>query len=320
MTQNIQNNNNKSHLPQIALGVAGGAGAGFIFRKGVNQLKNPYLKLFFENADKFTHQEQDALIQEANRMVEESGIKRKGFNGINWINANKVNAEEAVKEIKNGIFETLKQGSFNNKLKIIFPLFTSPFKKLSEVLTGTFTFNNPKKMIQGVTLGCFDAISNKIYTAKPLSVMHEIGHAINRNGNFLTKMPKRLAMIARGMLIPLAILTAIFTKKTESSENKQETNKSSFAKLKEFVHKHIGLTVAGLSIPLLIEEGLASASAIKFANASKVLSETAKNQHNKVLKIAYGSYLIGTATVASAVSLAVFVKDKIIKSTTKQNN
>lgn len=350
MTDAIQNSvniqskqSNESHLPQTMLGIAGGAGAGLVLRKGVEQLKKPYFKLFFENADKFTPQEQDALIQEANRMVEESGIAEKGFNGINWIDTykystksfseqilenlegldpthsvptGKISAEEAVQKLKDSIKSVIVKGSLQDKLKIVLVSVTKPLSVIADFLTGKFKTN--EDLLQRLKTGCFEPFSNTIFTSKPASVLHEIGHAINRNTSFLTKIPHNLSLISKGALIPLAILTAIFTKKPQKSDNGQSTNKSSYEKLKEFVHKHIGLIIAGLSIPLLVEEGLASTRAIKFVNASKVLSETTKNQHTKVLKIAYGSYILGTAILASVASLAVFVKDKIIEYTTKK--
>lgn len=364
MTDAIQNSaniqtkqSNESHLPQTALGIAGGAGAGLALRKGINQLKKPYFNALFENLDKFTPQEQDALAQEANRMVEESGIVEKGFNGINWIDTStkstktsikdiiktstsstkpiseqimenlerldpthsattgKITADEALNKLVGGTLKTAVKGSLKDKLTLCFMIITAPMSKLADVLTGQFKNKKGSEKLL-VTTGCFEPFSNRIFTSKPASVLHEIGHAINRNTNFLTRIPLNLSFLTR-MLIPLAILTAIFTKKPQKSDNEQTTNKSSFEKLKEFVHKHIGLTVAGLSIPLLVEEGLASAHAFKFVNTSKVISETTKNQHNKALKMAYGTYLIGAAVLASVASLAVFVKDKIVEHTTK---
>lgn len=376
MTDLIQNKintptrqNNESHLPQTALGIVGGAGAGLALRKSIDQLKKPYFKLFFENADKFTPQEQDALVQEANRMIEESGIVGKGFNGINWIDANKKSTETTIKDIINkklngfkisksstksiseqimenlekldpsnvnssgkittneavnkligGTLKAVVKSSLKDKLTLCFMLITAPISKLANVLTGQFIKKKDEnKILESIKTGCFDPISNRIFTSKPASVLHEIGHAINKNTNFLTKIPRHLSLISKGALIPLAILTAIFTQKPKKADAEQTTNKSSFAKLKEFVHNNIGITVAGLSLPLLVEEGLASIRAAKFVNDSDVLSKTTKNQHNKVLKIAYGSYLIGTTVLASVASLTVFVKDKILQHITKND-
>lgn len=374
----IQNSVNKpqkdstNQLSYTALGIAGGAGAGFALRTGIEQLKKPYFKTFFNTIDKFTPQEHDALIKEANRMVEEAGIKAKGFNSINWIDTNqkgkeidienilsgkfkenfkkelsekltsekkakdlwktihngimnvaekldpsnsntsvKISANEAVEKMVGGLLKKILNGKFTEKLALAFVIMASPLAVLAELLTGK-TIKKNKKLAESITYGCFDPMSNRIFTGKPASVLHEIGHAINKNGNFLTRLPHNLTIISRIALIPLAILTAIFTKKPKKTRGEETNNKTSWQKLKEFVHNHIGLTVVGLSIPLLVEEGLASARAIKFVNASKTLSETVKNQHNKLLKIAYGSYLIGTAVIASAASLTVYTKDKIM--------
>ena len=371
MTDAIQNSVNiqtkqsdESSLPQTVLGIVGGAGAGLALRKSVVQLSKPYYKTLLENMDKFTPQEKETLMQEADRMVEESDLVKKGFNGINYIDSNKCNIDlkaykAKIRKISNTSFkksknlleliknytkalEPLVPKSSNglsiqealikhevdfcksvlqgkNVLKIVFSILCFPLAKVSDLLTGKIKDSklNTKKLVEGLKNGCFDPFSNKIFTSKPASVLHEIGHAINRNKNFLTKIPHNLILISKGALIPLAILTAVFTKKPQKSDTEQSKNKGSFEKLKEFVHKNVGLTLAGLSIPLLVEEGLASARAIKFVNASKVLSATAKNQHNKVLKMAYGSYLLQTAVLASVASLAVFVKDKIVEYTTK---
>jgi len=379
---NIQTKqNNESHLPQTVLGFAGAAGVGFALRKGVTQLYKPYYKGFMDNLDKFTPQECALLVQEANRMIEESDIVKNGFNGINWIDTNKksmplkrrniiknelndikdskslikpflmkiiehqelpisksiieiadkldppssnvtgkISTKEAVNKFTGGILRISARGSLKDRLKLSFLAIASPLVKLADLLTGNIqNKKRVRKLLKSVTNGCFDPFSNRIFTAKPASVLHEIGHAINKNTSFLTRIPQNLTLISKGALIPLAILTAILTKKPQKLDNEETNNKSSFKKLKEFVHNHIGLTLAGLSVPLLIEEGLASSRAIKFVNSSKTLSETIKNQHNKVLKMAYGSYLIGTAILVCVASLTVFVKDKIIKHTVKSN-
>lgn len=375
MIQNSVNKPKKDSTNQLsctALGIAGGAGAGFALRKGVEPLKKPYFKTFSDTIDKFTPQEHDALIQEANRMIEEAAIKAKGFNGINWIDITKkrkvlstedilkssieeqfkkelsqksitegkakdlwktirneiervlekldppnqnasakISASEAIQKLEAGLLKKILNGKFTEKLVLSFLIMASPLAILAELLTGKPIKKN-KQLAESVSYGCFDPLSNRIFTGKPASVLHEIGHAINKNSNFMTRLPHNLTIISRMALIPLAILTAIFTKKPKKTQGEETNNKTSWQKFKEFVHNHIGLTVAGLSIPLLVEEGLASARAIKFANASKTLSETVKNQHNKLLKIAYGSYLIGTAVIASAASLTVYTKDKIV--------
>ena len=365
MTDSIQTNNNKSDLPQAALGIAGGAATGFALRKGAAQLTKPYLKTAYKNIDKFTPQDQETFVKEADRMAKEAGIKEKGFAGINYIDTSKNNKitdiEEFLKEqlkdfdgskasfkklmekIKNldspelnptkkistdkalgkffgGVIKTVTNGSLEAKLKLIFMAVSSPFSKMADLLTGKFKSKaDDVKLIKSLETGAFDPISNRIFTSKPASVLHEIGHAINKNASFLSKIPGELSLVSKVLLIPLAILTAIFTKKPQKTNEEQPKNKSPFKKVKDFVHNHIGLTIAGLFTPILVEEGLASSRAVKFVNASKVLSETAKKQHNKALQIAYGSYLIGTVILASIVKLSVVVKDKIMNTPLKKS-
>lgn len=346
--------NKENNLPQTALGITGGAVAGFALRKSFAQFLKPYYKDFIKNVDKFTPQEQEALIQEADKMIKESSIVEKGFKGINWIDASKntekntdiigeklkninsiesfkefikeikkidstvadplkkISADEAINKLVNGILKVILTGSFKDRLKIAFIIATAPIRIMANLLTGKIENKNKsyKQLKESIKTGCFDSLSNRIFTSKPASVLHEIGHAINKNTNFLTKLPDNLALVSIA-LIQLALLTAIFSRKPQKKDKEQPENKNSIEKLKNFDHKHIGLVVIGLSAPKLVEEGIASFRAIKHVNASKILEETTKKQHNKTLKIAFGSYIIGTAALAAVVKSVVFVKDKI---------
>lgn len=363
----------KNDFPQTVFGIAGGAAAGFGLRKTFKAFLKPYYEKLDSNMDKFTSKEKEALIQEANSMIEQSGIVKKGFNGVIWIDPLKKETEEnfdkvikkkfmdsveklntidtkdskiAFKEMRKvfkeltdelekidspvskssgkisvdkaydkaniGALKIVLKGSLKDRLKIAFLVAVAPINLMADLLTGKYTNkkNRLKKFKGNLVTGCFDPLSNRIFTSKPSSVLHEIGHAINENSNFLTKLPNNLKLISMA-LMPMAILTAIFTKKPKKTDKEQSNNKNSFGKLKDFIHNHIGLVVAGLFTPLLLEEGLASSRAIKHINASKILNETVKNQHNKLLKIAFGTYLITTAAASLVAKTSVFVKDKI---------
>lgn len=374
MTQNLdtsQTVKDKNNLPQTALGISGGAAAGYGLREGFKKLSKSYYKNLGLNLDKFTPQEKEALIQEANIMIEKSGISKKGFKGIIWIDplkkytgenidkiiekklkdfAEKLNAvntkdsklafkemrkvfkeftgelnkidsptpnpldkisvTEAYNKVGIGVLKKVLTGPLKDKLKIAFLVAAAPINAMADLLTGKFKKKNRKEFKESLSTGCFDPLSNRIFTSKPSSVLHEIGHAINANSNFLTKLPGNLRLIAMA-LTPMAILTAIFTKKPKKTNKEQFDNKNSFEKLKDFLHNHIGFVVAGLSAPLLLEEGTASSRAVKHINASKILTDTAKKQHSKTLKLAFGTYLMGTALTALIAKTVVFVKDKI---------
>lgn len=229
-------------------------------------------------------------------------------------NGEKLSVNAAKNELESGMFKSLIYGSFGNKLKISLLAVTAPFKKISDILLGKW---KKKDLNKSIANGCFDPLSNRIFSGKQGSLMHEVGHAINRNKNFLTKIPSNLGLISSFVLIPFVILNALFNKKPQK-QSEQTDERSNFKKLRDFTHKHIGLTIAGLMLPTLAEEALASSRAIKFANASKIMSDNMKKQHKKSLKLAYGTYIFTTIITASTAKLVVSVKDKIIEHKSKK--
>lgn len=344
---------NQTNLPRTVLGIAGGAASGWALSKGLGYLANPYYKKFYEEMDNFTLGEQEALLKLSKETVEKSRIQDNGFKGITLIdpakadsfsesiscenlqnsekfpNVNKninnfisvskdiekVSLKEANEIMVKGIKATIDEGALIDKLKIKFLRITRPFQRISEWLCGKFKRNEGD-----LKKGLFETYSNRVFTGNLVSLPHEVQHAINKNGKFLARLPVNLEIISIGLLIPFVILNAMFTKKSQKPDEKTQDKRSLFKKIRDFTHNHIGLTLAGLSIPLLFEEGLASFRAIKFVNASEIIGKSTKIQHNKLLKIAFGTYLIQTAMIALTAQLAVFVKDKIVEYKPKSEN
>lgn len=215
--------------------------------------------------------------------------------------------EEASLEMQKEISNSIIKGSLVVKLKGISSIASGLIKKFSNILTGKFAKEDMTSILK---YGCFESLTNKIYTQSPSSLLHECGHAINKNKNFITRIPANLAFISGGFLIPAVIINAMFTKKSDETDKDKE-NSNVLQKIRNFTHNHIGLTVAALFTPTLLEEFLASFRAIKFVNASKEITEAMKKQHNRALKLAFGTYLLGGALLALASEAAVRVKDKI---------
>jgi len=336
----------KPSLGRDVLGIAGGTAAGFATFKAGNIPMKAYYKSFLQNIDKFTPEEKDQLIDEANKMVVKSEIKEKGFKGISLIdtaekksdeimdglnkhfniniddipktdeinakrtnpkNRIKISANEALSEIGRGVGEKSRTGTLGEKLKMKFLRITRTLPVFSQRILGNFQTGKAQDSIR---MGLFDSISNKIYAGQPGSLLHEVGHAINRNGSLLSKAPLNIYLISKQLLIPAAIFTSVFSTRPKETDNKHE-HKGFMIKVRDFVHKNIGLTIVGLSLPLLYEEASATIKAINFVNKSDVLSKNAQKQHNKALKLAYGTYVISTAIFATTAQIVIAVKDKI---------
>ena len=347
------------------LGVVGGTATGFALFQASKLPMKSYNKTMLAKCDEFSPEENDQLVAEANRMVEKSGIKNKGFNGIYLVSeslenlrpvteaktqspikdtftpmekvkkmslkdlltksakANEISKgggtltlSQALSEISKCDLHVISHGSFSDKLLLAALVALTPLASASSLFIGNTQKRNLKDSIM---TGCYENFSNRVFTGKSSSLLHEVGHAINKNKNFATRIPKNLKMLSSFVLIPLATLSAIFTKKPKTAKNKTK-EQTTMQKVKAFNHKHIGLIVAGLSLPLLTEEAMASIRAAKFANASEVLSKNAKKQHNKNLKLAFGSYLIGTTMIAAITQAVVSVKDAIQTHKHKKNN
>ena len=139
------------------------------------------------------------------------------------------------------------------------------------------------------------------------AVFHEIGHALNANmsrfGKFLQKC-RPLSMFAPGLLITYGA----FTRKSKSKEEGKELN--GLQKTHNFVRDNAGKLALVASLPMLVEEAMATAKGQKFAK--KYLSpEMAK----KVLKgnmLPYLTYLALAGLGALGAKVAVDIKDKAI--------
>lgn len=346
-TQNYTNS--KTSLPQTALGIAGGTASGFVFSNVAGFVhKKTLIKNFVDNLDKFTPEENAIALQELNHMVEDSKIADKGFKGIILIDKElkkgyikqplfdfennketvtfaerisgvkeptisttekKVSIDEALEQFLSGLNDIKKNGSLSNKLITLGLKITSPLHALSDILLGQFQKPNLDVLLN---TGCFHFMLNKAFGSHSSTLFHEIGHAINYNKGLSSKIPLKLVLLSNFILIPLVVLNAVFTKKPQQN-NEQQEKQSTFKKIRDFTHTHIGLTIAGLSLPLLIEEGMASLRAINFVNKKATLmTESMKKQHTKTLAFAYGTYLAGSLITASLVKIVISVKDKIV--------
>ena len=105
----------------------------------------------------------------------------------------------------------------------------------------------------------------------------------------------------------VGIYGAISTKSKSKEEGAELTN---VQKTNNFVRDNAGKIAFGLSLPMLIEEAMASIKGQKFAN--KLLD---KNLANRVLKanlVAYSSYLLVGIAGALGCTCAVKLKDHFV--------
>ena len=166
-----------------------------------------------------------------------------------------------------------------------------------------FAVIDNKAVYMGLEKGAIHMPENKLSS----TVFHEIGHQMNANlskiGPILQKC-RPISMYAPAILA----LYGAFTQKSEPQNGKDLTDGQ---KAKNFVRNNIGKLVFISTLPMLIEEGMASIKGNKLAK--KVLSEDMAKMVGKGNSIAYLSYLASAIFASLGAWAAVKIKDKAIE-------
>lgn len=148
------------------------------------------------------------------------------------------------------------------------------------------------------------------------SVFHEMGHALNANGNIILKALQKCRPLAM-IVPPVVLLISLLNKRPKNSEKLENTTtKNKIQNVKDGIKNNAGL-ITGLSmLPMLAEEGLAS---LRGQNLAKNLVKegTLSKELFKKIKLTnlggFASY--ATAILATIVTceVAIKVKDNIQK-------
>ena len=306
-TEDKENNSKSISLLREAVGLAAGAGAGFFVQNGANSALKTYNRKFLSSIDKFHSFNSGVMIKEAERMANEADLYQKGFKGIRIVDASsEEKLKQSIKEFSTETIKSIKNLSVIKKTTLRATFILKKLSDISYLLIGKMP-DLKLKIQSGIKYGGYNPSFNYVISGRTGSLLHEIGHAINKNKNFFTRIPLRLTIVSSLALTPLAILTGMFHKK----ENDNPENKTFLTKTKDFAKDRIGLTIAVLSLPLLAEEGIASFRAFKFVEKSKLMTETMKKEHNKILLMAFGTYVASAAILTGMAKTAVWVKNKV---------
>ncbi|MBQ4647105.1 MAG: hypothetical protein IJB79_07125 [Candidatus Gastranaerophilales bacterium] len=183
-----------------------------------------------------------------------------------------------------------------------------------------FLLTQAQKQLNQMKMGmnaCFLPKANKvIIPSKHLqtSVFHELGHALNANGNILTKGLQKCRPLAK--FAPIVILlVSLLNKRPKNSEKLENTTtENKIQNVKDGIKKHAGL-LTGLSMaPMLLEEGLASLRGQKLAKSLVEQGTLSKDLFKKIKLTNLGGFASYAAAIVAAVAaceVAIKVKDKI---------
>ena len=157
--------------------------------------------------------------------------------------------------------------------------------------------------------GTKDIVVNKnsLYS----SAYHEIGHAMNANGNrgFLGKAlqsARNITPFGVSVVAPIALAVGLFHK---VDKNKPYEEKGKLEKTLDFVSNNAGKLTLASYVPLLAEEGLASINGVKIAKKYLSPEQLGKLKGNYIK--AWGTYAMTAALIAGGVGLGVMIANGI---------
>lgn len=236
----------------------------------------------------------DAIL---NKALKDTGLSEKG------VTIRKVPTEDA--------------NSIQEKLKVL----TNPIKGVKQGVnayyfcdtTGTLS-DEFKKTVPKEKRAFME--SKVIYRPEnnlSLAIFHEIGHAANNQlskvGKILQKC-RPLSIFAPYVILLIGLLK---TKKAPDEKPKKTTDK-----INTFIKNNAGKLTFLATVPMLIEEAMASLKGYKFAEQAG-LSKDLLAKVAKTNKVAYfGCYLASAVFGSLGIALAIKVKDAIAHKTPKK--
>lgn len=269
-------------------GVAAGLAAPVVivsdyFRKWTPEMASNYaacMKKLMLDVDTFENTK-----KVAQKIVEESGLKKKGIK-LAFIDGSK----ESLEHLKNVCANEVK-----------------PKTALGRRLLNTYT----QMFGKGANAAFFQTSNECIVHSKNLytSVYHELGHAMNANGNWLTKGLQRargLTPLGASIVAPFALGVALFHKVDNTKPKEQ---KGIVEKSLDFVANNAATITAASYVPMLAEDGLASIRGLK-----AVKPHLGKNMTLKLAKnytVAFGTYAIAAIGVSLGVKCGIWLANKI---------
>lgn len=154
--------------------------------------------------------------------------------------------------------------------------------------------------------------ADNLYT----TVYHEIGHAMNKNGNIFTKGLQNMRFLSPlgvSILAPITLCIGLFHK----PDSKQNNQKSNTDKALDFVSNNAGKITMASYVPMLAEEGLASIRGIN--QAKKYLSKDIIRGLKTNYLIAFGTYAFTALLTSLGVALGVKIANKQKDKSTVEN-
>ena len=224
----------------------------------------------------------------------------------------KISPIKFIKKDEKAIAAMTQELEASKLIKLIFKSQKADEKTIAERLTMM-----AKSKLTQFKLGinaCYLPNTNKIILpdkSLQTSVFHEMGHALNSNGNILLKGLQKCRPLAT-FLPPYILLISLLNKRKTTEETSVRDSKAQ--KSADFVKRNAGKLTALSIAPMIIEEGLASLRGQNIAKKLVKSGDLSKELFKKVKLTnlcGFSSYMLLLLTSAIATKCAINKKDKI---------
>lgn len=294
----IQSSNGNQYKPANLANTALGIGAGYYTMRGIKRLGAGFQKSLGNKLQEASQGLDVAEIQKSlKEAVKESktGVKVIDFAGTK----RRGKSLNTIRKEVHRKFHDL-QIDVNNKNITDPKIIIGKFKEITKSMTKDILISSP---INGTNAVCVFKKNKVLINSEKLGLagFHEIGHAMNHKSLFGKILQKsRYAAI----FIPGILLANILLKRPKA-EGEQPKNK--FDKATDFMKNNVGKISLAASLPIVVEELLASFKGNKLAK--KVCSPEVFKKVFKSNAIGGATYIIGALATAGGLVLANKVRN-----------
>ena len=311
------NNSEKKVLPNPKVSSVGGSLGGVALGAAVHHLgMAPFvlpLSKAMINSSNLPKEQGDACRTAIKQMLNDSGLKDKGVR-IKFLHPIKRTAKSSVKSeekflrtfFENNSINSTREGynAFFYRKDLKLPKITlSEYLKFAE--SGDFQLLKQKMKETGVLVKGNSVILSK--EKFPTAGFHELGHAMNWNFSALGRTLQKCNSVSMFAPILLGVYGAL-SKESKPKYDGQELNGKQ--KANNFLRNNAGKLAFLASVPMLLEEGMATAKGNSFAK--KLLSPEVAKKVFKTNAFAYGTYIMTATFAALGARAAVKAKDNAI--------
>ena len=228
------------------------------------------------------------------------------------IKINKDLADIDKKKMKQAALEILDEKNLSQKgVKL------NDYRKVNEILNGfdESVANGKSAFFAGIK-GIENVFGGKMFINEvvcnmeklPAAIFHEIGHAFNANNSTFWRTVQKMKKHSLPIAGYIALYCALTKKAVPKKEGNMELTKGQ--KVKNFIRENSGKLAFIATLPMLVEEGMASIRGNGWAK--EFLSPDLAKKVSKHNKFAYITYLATAAGFALSAYAARKVKDYFV--------